>query len=59
MCFVMIYCTEKITDVCFPNGIVFCLCSGNRIHQFMHHFPDHFLVYTLSEKNEVINARVY
>ena len=23
-------------------GNVFCLCSGNRIHQSKHHFPDHF-----------------
>ena len=42
--FAMIDCTEKITDSIFGNGTVFCLCSGNHIHQSMHHLPDHFLL---------------
>ena len=42
MGFAMIDCKEKITDFVFRNGNVFCLCSGNLIHQSMHHLPHHF-----------------
>ena len=41
--FAVIYSTEKITDFIYRVGNVFlCLCSGNRIHQSMHHFTGHF-----------------
>ena len=42
--FAIIHCTKKVSDFIFVMVMFFfCLCSGNRIDQSMHHFPDHFL----------------
>ena len=38
--FVMIHCTETITDYFFAT-MIFCLCSSNRIIQSMHCYLDH------------------